>query len=95
MEYIDDIYQTVQFVNKFLAGAISYEDMKNRIMDYDESEYTMEITNDEDDFFDFYCGNLGFTIYQNDDGSARFCENASYYIFDNDGDQIDTIDIEL
>ena len=35
------------------------------------------------------------TMYKNDDGSARLCENATYYIFDSDGDCVDTIDIEL
>lgn len=96
MQYIYDMYNIMDFLGDFIQDKLfDFKLLKQHILDYDEKRYTVEITNDEDDFFDFYCGNMGFTIYRNDDGTAKLCENASYYIFDSDGDHIDTIDIEL
>lgn len=53
------------------------------------------IRRDITDERDISCGNMGFTMYKNDDGSARLCENATYYTYDDDGDMADTYDIEL
>lgn len=98
--YIYDINDTLVFINEYIQDKMfSYDAVKKHIDDqnYDTKVWTMEITkvSDDDDFFDFDCGLMGFTMYKNDDGSARLCENATYYIFDSDGDCVDTIDVEL
>lgn len=95
-KYIYDINDTLVFLNDYLKDKLSsYDDIKKYIVDIDR-QWTMEITytDDDDEYFDFTCGNMGFTIYKNEDGSARLCENATYYYYDSDND-IQSYDIEL
>lgn len=96
--YIYDINDTLVFINEYIQDKMfSYDAVKEHIDAYNGRDWTLEITNidDDDEFFDFACGNMGFTLYKNDDGSARLCSNATYYTYDDDGDMADTYDIEL
>lgn len=104
IEHIKEIADTVNFLGVLLAGDIttgeklSYEQAKERLADYNEKEYTVEIIHDDDEqgFFDVDVGLMTFTIYRNDDGGYRICENATFYTF-NTGSSMDcdTIDVEL
>ena len=104
IKYIKEIADTVDFLYILLSDDIitgerlSYEQAKERLADYDEKEYTVEIIHDDDEqgFFDVDVGLMTFTIYRNDDGGYRINKNATFYTY-NTGSSLDcdTIDIEL
>ena len=104
IKHIKEIADTVDFLYVLLADDIttgerlSYEQAKERLADYNEKEYTVEIIHDDDEqgFFDVDVGLMTFTIYRNDDGGYRINKNATFYTF-NTGSSMDcdTIDVEL
>lgn len=92
---IQEISDTVDYLYELICGQdLSYEQVKQTLIDNPEKDYTINIVNEDEDFFDVDIGLMGFTIYKDEEDGFRVCENARYYVYEND-EVVDTIDIEL
>ena len=92
---IQEISDTVDYFFELICGQdLSYEQVKQKLMDNPEKDYTINIVVEHEDFFDVDIGLMGFTIYKDEEDGFRVCENARYYVYEND-EVVDTIDIEL
>ena len=94
IKHVRNIYHITGYVNNRIQDMLfDYESLKQCIQN--ENLYSAKITCEDRESFDFELENMGFTVFKNNDGSARLCSFATYHILDKDGDCIDTIDIEL
>lgn len=92
---IQEINDTVDYLYELICGQdLSYEQVKQTLIDNPEKDYTINIVNEDEDFFDVDIGLMGFTIYKDEEDGFRVCENARYYVYEND-EVVDTIDVEL
>ena len=95
LKVIQEISDTVDYLFELICGQdLSYEQVKQTLMDNPEQDYTINIVNEGEDFFDVDVGLMGFTIYKDSEDGFRVCENARYYVYEN-GEVVDTIDVEL
>ena len=95
LKTIQEISDTVDYLYELICGQdLSYEQVKQTLIDNPEKDYTINIVNEDEDFFDVDIGLMGFTIYKDEEDGFRVCENARYYVYEND-EVVDTIDIEL
>lgn len=95
LKTIQEISDTVDYLYELICGQdLSYEQVKQTLIDNPEKDYTINIVNEDEDFFDVDIGLMGFTIYKDKEDGFRVCENARYYVYEND-EVVDTIDIEL
>lgn len=102
LKTIQEISDTVDYLYELICGQdLSYEQAKQKLIDNPEQDYTIDIVNEGEDFFDVDVGNMGFTIYKDQEDGFRICENARAYITKEETDGSwttyydDTIDVEL
>lgn len=93
---IQEISDTVDYLYELICGQdLSYEQVKQTLIDNPEKDYTINIVNEDEDFFDVDVGLMCFTVYKDEQDGFRICDNATYYIYGDDGEIEDTIDVEL
>lgn len=96
IQQMQDIIDTYDFLVELICGqGLSYEQVKQKLMDYPESDYTINIVVEHEDLFDVDVGLMCFTIYKDEEDGFRICENATYYIYGDGGEIENTIDVEL
>ena len=93
---IQEISDTVDYFFELICGQdLSYEQVKQKLIDNPEKDYTINIVVEHEDLFDVDVGLMCFTVYKDEQDGFRICENATYYIYDDNGEVEDTIDVEL
>lgn len=75
-----DVINTYDYLCELICGkGLTYEQVKEELNKADGNDYSIEIVNEEDDFFDVDVGLMNFTIYKDEEDGFRICENATYY----------------
>lgn len=93
---MENIVDTVDYLYGLILGeGYTYDQVYQILQDNFEQEYTVNIVNETEDFFDVNIGLMSFTIYKDEEDGFRICENATYYIYGDNGEIEDTIDVEL
>lgn len=96
IQIMKNIVDTVDYLYGLISGeGYTYDQVYQILQDNFEQEYTVNIVNETEDFFDVDIGLMNFTICKDEQDGFRICENATYYIYDTDGGITDTIDVEL
>lgn len=102
IQEMERIVDTYNWLCEVICGkGLTYEQVKEALNDADGDDYSVEITNEGEDFFDVDVGTMGFTIYKDEEDGFRICENATAYITKQETDGSwttyydDTIDVEL
>ena len=96
LQQMRDIVDTVDFLTETICGqGLTYDQVKIALERADGNDYSVVIVNEEEDLFDVDVGLMNFTIYKDEEDGFRLCENATYYIYNTDGEVEDTIDVEL
>lgn len=96
IQIMKNIVDTVDYLYGLIFGeGYTYDQVYQILQDNFEQEYTVNIVNETEDFFDVDVGLMNFTIYKDEEDGFRICENATYYIYGDNGEIEDTIDVEL
>lgn len=100
IKYINDIYQTVDFLNILLAMKLNkkwdFDELYKYFIGYQGNDYSIEVINYENDLMDVDIGAMTFTFYRSDDNTVRLNEHATYYTYNtNSSIDCDSIDVEL
>lgn len=96
IQIMRNIVDTVDYLYGLISGeGYTYDQVYQILQDNFEQEYTVNIVNETEDFFDVDVGLMNFTIYKDKEDGFRICENATYYIYNRDGEVEDTISVEL
>lgn len=90
-----NIVNTYDFLCEVICDkGLTYDQVKVALERADGNDYSVAIVNEEEDLFDVDVGLMTFTIYKDNEDGFHICENATYYIYEND-EVVDTIDVEL
>lgn len=96
LKVIQEISDTVDYFFELICGQdLSYEQVKQKLMDDPEEDYTIKIVVEHEDLFDVDVGLMCFTVYKDEQDGFRIGDNATYYIYGDNGEVEDTIDVEL
>lgn len=98
IEVINEIYNTVDFMYEFIMDKMeSFDSLRESLRNFDNGYWYSAVADEAHDgkSFDFAVRNMGFTMYKNEDGSARLGDNATLYIRDDAGDVVETVNVEL
>lgn len=96
IQQMREIIDTYDFLVETICGqGLSYEQVKQKLMNDPENDYTINIVAEHEDLFDVDVGLMCFTVYKDEEDGFRICENATYYIYGDNGEIEDTIDVEL
>lgn len=96
IEQMREIIDTYDFLVETICGqGLTYDQVKIALDRADGNDYSVVIVNEEEDFFDVDVGLMNFTIYKDEEDDFRIGENATYYIYGDNGEIEDTIDVEL
>lgn len=96
IQQMRDIVDTYDFLCEVICGkGLTYDQVKIALERADGNDYSVAIVNEEEDLFDVDVGLMNFTIYKDEEDGFRLCENATYYIYNRDGEVEDTISVEL
>lgn len=91
-----NIVDTYDFLCEVICGkGLTYDQVKVALERADGNDYSVAIVNEEEDLFDVEVGLMTFTIYKDEQDGFRICDNATYYIYGDNGEVEDTIDVEL
>lgn len=96
IQQMRDITDTYDFLVETICGkGLTYDQVKVALERADGNDYSVAIVNEEEDLFDVDVGLMNFTIYKDEEDGFRLCENATFYIYNTDGEVEDTISVEL